>query len=199
MRDAAVTEPTLAKFVSQHQPSRFETHDVRFPTSLTGDGTDAMNTGSDCSSPCVSLFALDPALTGYGMTFTIGRGNDIVCAAIEQLALNLLAQDLEELFMDMGKTWEYLNADLQLRWIGPEKGAVDIALGAVDNALWDLFARSRGKPLWKLVVDLTPELVKAEVEVYFGCDHEGGRKEGEGGEGQRDWIPRICLIGGMAR
>lgn len=90
------------------------------------------------------------------MTFTIGRGNDIVCAAIHQLAQRLVDKDIEELFADMGKTWEYLNADPQLRWIGPEKGVVHIALGAVDNALWDLFARSRKKPLWKLVVDFTP-------------------------------------------
>jgi len=114
------------------------------------------NTDCDYSSAYVVLFTSDPSLTGYGMTFTIGRGNDIVCAAIHQLAQRLVGKDIEELFADMGKTWEYLNADPQLRWIGPEKGVVHIALGAVDNALWDLFARSRKKPLWKLVVDFTP-------------------------------------------
>lgn len=114
------------------------------------------NTDCDYSSAYVALFTSDPSLTGYGMTFTIGRGNDIVCAAIHQLAQRLVGKDIEELFANMGKTWEYLNADPQLRWIGPEKGVVHIALGAVDNALWDLFARSRKKPLWKLVVDFTP-------------------------------------------
>lgn len=146
----------------------YKSHDVRFPTSLTGDGTDAMNTDCDYSSAYVVLFTSHPSLTGYGMTFTIGRGNDIVCAAIHQLAQRLVDKDIEELFADMGKTWEYLNADPQLRWIGPEKGVVHIALGAVDNALWDLFARSRKKPLWKLVVDFTPEeLVRAAAWRYI--------------------------------
>jgi L-fuconate dehydratase len=114
------------------------------------------NTDCDYSSAYVVLFTEDPNLTGYGMTFTIGRGNDIVCSAIQQLSSRLVGKDTEELFKDMGKTWDYLNADPQMRWIGPEKGVVHIALGAVDNALWDLFARSRKKPLWKLVVDFTP-------------------------------------------
>ncbi|RDX40772.1 enolase C-terminal domain-like protein [Lentinus brumalis] len=134
----------------------YKTHDVRFPTSLSGDGTDAMNTDCDYSSAYVKLYT-DSDLTGYGMTFTIGRGNDIVCKAIEELAKRLLGKDTEELFANMGKTWDYLCSDPQLRWIGPEKGVIHIALGAVDNALWDMFARARGKPLWKLVVDMTPE------------------------------------------
>ncbi|PCH39452.1 enolase C-terminal domain-like protein [Wolfiporia cocos MD-104 SS10] len=145
----------------------YETHDVRFPTSLTGDGTDAMNTDCDYSSAYVTLFTSGD-LVGHGMTFTIGRGNDIVCAAIRELAQRLVGKDTEELFANMGKTWEYLCADPQLRWIGPEKGVIHIALGAVDNALWDMYARSRNKPLWKLVVDFTPEeLVNATAFRYI--------------------------------
>ncbi|KAF5310551.1 hypothetical protein D9619_008203 [Psilocybe cf. subviscida] len=134
----------------------YETHDVRFPTSLTGDGTDAMNTDCDYSSAYVVL-KTQSELVGYGMTFTIGRGNDIVCTAIKEVANRLVGKDTEELFSNMGKTWEYMMADPQLRWIGPEKGVIHIASGAVNNALWDMYARSRDKPLWKLVVDFTPE------------------------------------------
>ncbi|GBE83760.1 L-galactonate dehydratase [Sparassis crispa] len=145
----------------------YETHDIRFPTSLTGDGTDAMNTDCDYSAAYVKLFT-STDLTGYGLTFTIGRGNDIVCMAIKELANRLLGKEVEELFANMGMTWDYLSADSQLRWIGPEKGVIHIALGAVGNALWDMYARARGKPLWKLVVDMTPEeLVNATAFRYI--------------------------------
>ncbi|OJT08408.1 L-galactonate dehydratase [Trametes pubescens] len=126
-----------------------------------------MNTDCDYSSAYVKLLT-DSDLTGFGMTFTIGRGNDIVCMAIEELAKRLVGKDVEEIFANMGKTWDYLSADSQLRWIGPEKGVIHIALGAVDNALWDMFARSRNKPLWKLVVDMTPEeIVNATAFRYI--------------------------------
>ncbi|KAH8829281.1 enolase C-terminal domain-like protein [Flagelloscypha sp. PMI_526] len=137
--------------------SGYEVHDVRFPTSLTGDGTDAMNTECDYSSAYVALKTEDPTLTGYGMTFTIGRGNDIVCNTIKEVANRLVGKETEDLFANMGKTWDFMMADPQLRWIGPEKGVIHIASGAVNNAVWDLYARSRKKPLWKLVVDFTPE------------------------------------------
>ncbi|KAG8894565.1 hypothetical protein FRB99_001135, partial [Tulasnella sp. 403] len=132
---------------------------LRFPTSLTGDGTDAMNTDCDYSSAYVIIHTSDPELTGQGMTFTIGRGNDIVCAAIREVANRLIGKKLEDLFANMGKTWDYLLADSQLRWIGPEKGVIHIASAAVDNAVWDLYAKSRKKPLWKLIVDMTPEQI----------------------------------------
>jgi len=147
--------------------THFEIHDVRFPTSLTGDGTDAMNTDCDYSSAYVSLYTTSN-LVGHGMTFTIGRGNDIVCEAIRQVANRLVGKNTEELFADMGKAWELLVADPQLRWIGPEKGVIHIATGAVDNALWDMYARSRQKPLWKLVVDMSPEeLVRSAAWRYI--------------------------------
>jgi L-fuconate dehydratase len=148
--------------------THFEINDVRFPTSLTGDGTDAMNTECDYSSAYVSLFTSSPNLVGHGMTFTIGRGNDIVCIAIREVANRLVGKDLETLFGDMGKAWDNLLADPQLRWIGPEKGVIHIACGAVNNALWDLFAKSRKKPLWKLVVDMSPEeLVRSTAFRYI--------------------------------
>jgi len=102
------------------------------------------------------------------MTFTIGRGNEIVCQAIAAFANKLIGRDPEELFKSMGETWDWLCSDPQLRWIGPEKGVVHIAFAAVSNALWDMFARARGKPLWKLVVDMTPEeLVDATAFRYI--------------------------------
>ncbi|KAJ3916530.1 enolase C-terminal domain-like protein [Lentinula edodes] len=145
----------------------FEVHDVRFPTSLTGDGTDAMNTDCDYSSAYITLLT-DSKLVGHGMTFTIGRGNDIVCMAIREVANRLIGKDTEDLFADMGKTWEFMMSDPQLRWIGPEKGVIHIATGAVNNALWDMYARSRQKPLWKLVVDFSPEeLVRSAAWRYI--------------------------------
>ncbi|KAJ7108761.1 mandelate racemase/muconate lactonizing enzyme [Mycena epipterygia] len=134
----------------------YDIHDVRFPTSLTGDGTDAMNTECDYSSAYITLLT-ESDLVGHGMTFTIGRGNDIVCIAIKEVANRLIGKETEELFANMGKTWDFMMADPQLRWIGPEKGVIHIASGAVNNALWDMYARSRNKPLWKLLVDFTPE------------------------------------------
>ncbi|KAF8068680.1 enolase C-terminal domain-like protein [Lyophyllum atratum] len=169
----------------------FNINDVRFPTSLTGDGTDAMNTECDYSSAYVTLLT-DSDLVGYGMTFTIGRGNDIVCIAIKEVANRLVGKDTEELFSNMGETWDYMMADPQLRWIGPEKGVIHIASGAVNNAIWDMYARSRKKPLWKLLVDFTPEeLVQSAAFRYISDaitkeealamlkEKEAGKKERE--------------------
>ncbi|KAG1876189.1 enolase C-terminal domain-like protein [Suillus subluteus] len=147
--------------------THFETHDIRFPTSLTGDGTDAMNTDCDYSSAYVTIYT-DSGLIGHGMTFTIGRGTDIVCHAIRQLAGRLVGRDPESFFENMGKAWDWMCSDSQLRWIGPEKGVIHLATAAVNNALWDMFARARGKPLWKLIVDMTPEeLVNATAFRYI--------------------------------
>ena len=115
-----------------------------------------MNDAGDYSSAyCILRTSSD--LEGHGMTFTIGRGNSIVCAAIDAVAARIVGKSLAELTADMGRTWRYLVADSQLRWIGPEKGVIHLALGAVVNALWDLWAKSVGKPVWRLVADMTPE------------------------------------------
>ncbi|KAK9479669.1 L-galactonate dehydratase [Lipomyces japonicus] len=135
----------------------FDVKDVRFPTSLDKTGSDAMNDAGDYSAAYVILRTNTADLTGHGMTFTIGRGNDVVCLAIKNVAHRLKGKKLADLTADMGATWTYLVADSQLRWIGPEKGVIHLALGAVVNALWDLWARSVHKPLWKLVADFTAE------------------------------------------
>ncbi|CAE6416208.1 unnamed protein product [Rhizoctonia solani] len=154
--------------------TKYQIHDVRFPTSLTGDGTDAMNKECDYSSgkllsSYVELYT-STGLVGQGMTFTIGRGNDIVCTAIAAVADRLVGKNTEELFANMGATWDYLLADPQLRWIGPEKGVIHIASGAVNNAVWDLYAKSRKKPLWKLVVDMSPEELVASTAFRYISD-----------------------------
>ncbi|TIB68368.1 hypothetical protein E3P77_01144 [Wallemia ichthyophaga] len=155
----------------------YSTHDIRFPTSLSGDGTDAMNTDCNYSAAYVILnttpnadsnAAASDTLKGFGMTFTIGKGNDIVIEAIKQLSDKLVGMPIESLFSDMGAMWELLTSDSQLRWIGPEKGVIHLATGAVANAVWDMYARSRNKPLWKLIVDMTPEeIVKCSSLKYL--------------------------------
>ncbi|KAH8926112.1 mandelate racemase/muconate lactonizing enzyme [Atractiella rhizophila] len=134
----------------------FKVEDLRFPTSLSGDGTDAMNRDCDYSAAYVTLNT-DKNVAGSGMTFTIGRGNDIVCMAVTQVAEKLVGRSLPSLLDNMGASWDYLLSDPQFRWIGPEKGVIHIAIAAVVNALWDLKAKLARKPLWRLIVDMTPE------------------------------------------
>ncbi|GJN73648.1 L-galactonate dehydratase [Purpureocillium lilacinum] len=136
--------------------SGFRSRDVRFPTSLDKTGSDAMNAAGDYSA-AYCILETDSPHSGHGMTFTIGRGNDIVCAAIDHVADRLRGRTLSSLVADWGKTWRYLVSDSQLRWIGPEKGVIHLALGAVVNALWDLWAKVLGKPVWRIVADMTPE------------------------------------------
>ena len=101
------------------------------------------------------------------MTFTIGRGNEIVCAAIRLIAERLKGRKINELFADMGKTWNDLVSDPQLRWIGPEKGVISIATGAVSNAIWDLYARREKKPLWKVSTHPSPGTKVIGTDAYF--------------------------------
>jgi len=130
--------------------------DVRFPTSRTLAGSDAMNEAPDYSAAYVTL-STDSDLSGYGMTFTIGRGTEIVCEAIRSLAPLVVGMNLADIRADPGRFWRTVTGDSQLRWIGPEKGAIHLATAALVNAVWDLWARAEGKPLWKLVADMSPE------------------------------------------
>ncbi|WP_341368354.1 L-fuconate dehydratase [Yoonia sp. BS5-3] len=134
--------------------------DVRFPTSDALDGSDAMNPDPDYSAAYVIL-ETDGALEGHGLTFTIGRGNEICIAAIEALRPLVVGLSLDWIAEDMGRFWRHVTSDSQLRWIGPDKGAIHLATGAVVNAAWDLWAKAVGKPVWQLVADMTPaELVR---------------------------------------
>ncbi|GAA5923185.1 hypothetical protein JCM1841_005920 [Sporobolomyces salmonicolor] len=150
----------------------YKVEDLRFPTSLEGDGTDAMNKECDYSSAYCTLETSD-GLAGYGMTFTIGRGNEIVCQAIAAVAARLVGWKTTcDLFSaeGMGKLWDFLLDDPQLRWIGPEKGVIHIATAAVVNAVWDLYARSVRKPLWQLIADFTPEEFVAATSFRYITD-----------------------------
>src|SRR3984957_12755701 len=130
--------------------------DLRFPTSLLLDGSDAMNPDPDYSAAYVILETDMRGLEGHGLTFTIGRGNEVVCAAIEALRHLVVGKSLANIAADMGLFWRHMTSDSQLRWIGPDKGAIHLATGAVVNAVWDLWAKAQEKPLWRLVADLTP-------------------------------------------
>lgn len=135
--------------------------DLRFPTSRTLDGSDAMHSHPDYSAAYVILKTDRKGLEGHGLTFTIGRGNEVCCAAIEALRHLVVGMDLESICEDMGRFWRHVTSDSQLRWIGPDKGAMHMATGAVVNAVWDLWAKKEGKPLWRLIADFTPaELVR---------------------------------------
>jgi len=148
-----------------------ETNDIRFPTSATLDGSDAMNADPDYSAAYVRVVTDDDdGLEGHGFVFTIGRGNDVQVAAIEALADHVVGRELGELLDDMGATWRGFVWDSQLRWLGPEKGVMHMAIGAVVNALWDLKAKRAGLPLWQLLARMTPEQIVALVDFRYLTD-----------------------------
>jgi len=145
-------------------------HDVRFPTSTALDGSDAMNPDPDYSAACVVLETDVPGLEGHGLTFTIGRGNDICCAAIRAMSHLVVGRTLEGIAADMGAFWRHMTSDSQLRWIGPDKGAIHLATAAVVNAVWDLWAKAEGKPVWRLVADMSPEEIVRLIDFRYITD-----------------------------
>ena len=146
------------------------TIDLRFPTSQALDGSDAMNPDPDYSAAYVILETDTPELQGHGLTFTIGRGNEIVCAAIEALRHLVVGLDMAAVAADMGAFWRHVTSDSQLRWIGPDKGAIHLATGAVVNAVWDLWARIANKPVWLLVAEMTPDAFVRCVDFRYITD-----------------------------
>lgn len=144
--------------------------DLRFPTSQSLDGSDAMNPDPDYSAAYVVLGTDNPQLEGHGLTFTIGRGNEICCAAIDALHHLIVGLDLDWVKANPGRFWRYITGDSQLRWIGPDKGAMHLATGAVVNAVWDLMAKEAGKPVWRLVADMTPEEILSIVDFRYLTD-----------------------------
>jgi L-fuconate dehydratase len=148
-----------------------EALDIRFPTSRALDGSDAMNPDPDYSA-AYAIVRTDGAdgLEGHGFTFTIGRGNEVCVAAIEALAPLVVGRRAVDLFADMGAFWRTITGDSQLRWIGPEKGAIHLATAAIVNAVWDLYAKWEGKPLWKLLVDMGPEQVVSCIDFRYITD-----------------------------
>ena len=145
--------------------------DIRFPTSRQLDGSDAMNPDPDYSAAYVILkTGSAKGLEGHGLTFTIGRGNEICVAAIEALKPLIVGRTLESFTQNMGEFWRHITGDSQLRWIGPEKGAIHLATAAVVNAVWDLYAKAEGKPLWKLLADMSAEQLVSCVDFRYITD-----------------------------
>jgi L-fuconate dehydratase len=143
----------------------FDAYDIRFPTSLTLDGSDAMNPSPDYSAAALVVRTDDPdGLAGHAHVFTIGRGNDIQLSAIRAFEPFLAGQDLDGVLADLGGLARRLAEDSPLRWLGPERGVVHMAIGAVVNACWDLAARRAGKPLWLLLAELSPEEIVALID-----------------------------------
>jgi L-fuconate dehydratase len=143
-----------------------DTHDVRFPTSRHLDGSDAMNPFPDYSAAYV-VVRTSEGREGYGLAFTVGRGNDVQVAAIQALAPLIVGRRVDDLLGDMAALSRLMTGDSQLRWLGPEKGVIHMAASAILNAFWDLAARAAGKPLWQHLADLTPEQVVALVDFRY--------------------------------
>jgi L-fuconate dehydratase len=147
---------------------RATARDIRFPTSRMLDGSDAMNKDPDYSAAYVVLQTDHPnGLSGHGLTFTIGRGTELCVAAIDLLAGHVVGRTLEDIAADMAGFWRSLVGDSQLRWLGPEKGVVHLATAALVNAVWDLYAKIEGKPLWKLLADMSPEQLVACIDFRY--------------------------------
>lgn len=148
-----------------------DTYDVRFPTSRELDGSDAMNPDPDYSAAYVVLRSDAPdGAEGHGFTFTIGRGNDVQVAAIDALRGHVLGRPVDELCTDPGSLSRDLVGDSQLRWLGPEKGVMHMAIGAVVNAVWDLAAKRARKPLWQLLAEADPAWLVGQVDFRYITD-----------------------------
>ena len=148
-----------------------EARDIRFPTSRWLDGSDAMHTDPDYSAAYVVLRTdADDGVEGHGLTFTSGRGTEVCVAAIRALEPLVVGQTLEGIAADMRGFWRSLASDTQLRWLGPEKGVIHLATAAVVNAVWDLWAKHEGKPLWKHLADMTPEQLVGCVDFRYIAD-----------------------------
>ena len=146
-----------------------DTYDVRFPTSRHLDGSDAMNPFPDYSAAYV-VARTSGGREGYGLAFTVGRGNDVQVAGIRAVAPFIVGRPVADVLGDLGGVSRAIVGDSQLRWLGPEKGVVHMAASAVLNALWDLAARDAGKPLWQLLADMSPQELVAQVDFRYLAD-----------------------------
>ncbi len=147
-----------------------EVKDIRFPTSKTLDGSDAMNPDPDYSAAYVILHTDNFSLRGHGLTFTLGRGNELCVEAIKAISKLLIGKDMEVLTSDMAAFWRMITGDSQLRWLGPEKGIIHMATGALVNAVWDLYAKMEKKPLWKLISDMAPAQLVSCIDFTYLTD-----------------------------
>jgi len=146
-----------------------EALDIRFPTSRQQIGSDAMNTDPDYSA-AYCILRTDTGVEGHGLTFTIGRGNELCVAAIRALTPLVIGKTLPSCTENMGAFWRMMTGDSQLRWVGPEKGVIHLATAAIVNAVWDLWAKVEGKPVWKLLCDMTPEQLVSCIDFRYISD-----------------------------
>jgi L-fuconate dehydratase len=148
-----------------------EVRDIRFPTSSSLDGSDAMHQSPDYSAAYVVLRTdADDEHEGHGLTFTNGRGTEVVVAAARAYEHLVVGRTLEEILADMSGFWRSLASEDQLRWLGPEKGVMHLATAAIVNAVWDLWAKREGKPLWRLLTDMQPEQLVAAIDFRYIAD-----------------------------
>ena len=143
--------------------------DLRFPTSREHIGSDAMNLDPDYSA-AYCILRTDAGAEGHGLTFTIGRGNELCVAAVRSLSKLVIGKTLESFVEDMGGFWRMITGDSQLRWVGPEKGVIHLATAAVVNAVWDLWAKTEGKPVWQLLASMSPERLVSCIDFRYITD-----------------------------
>ncbi|MEY9871695.1 L-fuconate dehydratase [Streptacidiphilus sp. MAP12-33] len=168
MKGTPLSSPSAA---AAARITALDTYDIRFPTSRELDGSDAMNPDPDYSAAYLVLRTdAGDGLEGHGFTFTIGRGNDVQVAAIEALRPYLVGRSVAEVCADPGSVYRDLNGDSQLRWLGPEKGVMHMAVGAVVNAVWDLAAKRAGLPLWRFLAEAEPEWLVSQVDFRYIAD-----------------------------
>src|SRR4029077_6995754 len=168
--EESATIPAVSGAVNGRAGARIvalDCYDVRFPTSLEHDGSDAMNPDPDYSAAYAVLRTDAPGLEGHALCFTIGRGNEVMVTAVAALRRHVVGRHVTEIITDLGGFSAAMIGDSQLRWLGPEKGVMHMAIGAVVNAAWDLAARMAGKPVWRLLADMTPEQVVSVIDFRY--------------------------------
>jgi L-fuconate dehydratase len=143
--------------------------DLRFPTSREQIGSDAVNTDPDYSA-AYCVLETDSEFEGHGLTFTLGRGTELVTGALKHLSRFAVGRTLDSITTDLNGFYRTLVGDTQFRWLGPEKGVIHLAVAAVLNAVWDLYAKAEGKPVWKLLADMTPEQIIAAIDFRYIAD-----------------------------
>ncbi|KAF5014720.1 hypothetical protein F66182_14205, partial [Fusarium sp. NRRL 66182] len=162
----------MGSLITEHQVTitSFEVVDLRFPTSLDGVGSDAMHVGTNGSHPYIRLNTNQNGLVGEGIAFSNGRGSELICMALDIFARRVVGKTMHELTRNMGKTWRYMVSDSQYRWIGPEKSVTHLAVAGVLNAVWDLWGKILGKPVWQIVCEMTPEQIVQCIDFRYITD-----------------------------
>ena len=144
--------------------------DIRFPTSDHLHGSDAIHLDPDYSCAYVTLLTDQPDLEGHGITFTLGRGTELCVAAIETFKHFVVGQTLASIVGDFGTFWHRICNESQLRWLGPERGLIHMSVAAIINAIWDLYAKVEGKPVWKLIADMSPREIVDCIDFHHITD-----------------------------